>query len=175
MSTKYLSLSGLTYFWGKIKNWVSSVLPTKTSDLTNDSEFITNAVNDLVNYYKKTETYTKTEVNSLIGAISNFSWKIVGTLPDVGSSNILYLVGPTGTGADKYEEYVWSDDKFEKIGDTSIDVRGKADKVANATSGNFASLDYAGNLVDSGKKAADFLLASDLVDITNAEIDAICV
>lgn len=32
----------------------------------------------------------------------------------------------------------------------------KADKVTNATSGNFASLDESGNLTDSGKKAADF-------------------
>jgi hypothetical protein len=32
----------------------------------------------------------------------------------------------------------------------------KADKVSNATSGNFAGLDANGNLTDSGKKAADF-------------------
>ena len=37
------------------------------------------------------------------------------------------------------------------------DVTGKADKVANATSGNFAGLDSNGNLTDSGKKASDFL------------------
>ena len=36
----------------------------------------------------------------------------------------------------------------------------KADKVANATAGNFAGLDAAGNLVDSGKKAADFATAA---------------
>lgn len=38
----------------------------------------------------------------------------------------------------------------------SIDYSGKADKVANATSGNFAGLDANGNLTDSGVKAADF-------------------
>ena len=37
------------------------------------------------------------------------------------------------------------------------DVSGKADKVTNATSGNFASLDSNGNLTDSGSKASDFL------------------
>lgn len=36
------------------------------------------------------------------------------------------------------------------------DATGKADKVASATSGNFAGLDSNGNLTDSGKKAADF-------------------
>lgn len=37
---------------------------------------------------------------------------------------------------------------------------GKADKVPNATEGNFAGLDTNGNLTDSGKKAADFATAS---------------
>lgn len=40
---------------------------------------------------------------------------------------------------------------------TSSSVTGKADKVANATSGNFAGLDSNGNITDSGKKASDFL------------------
>ena len=39
------------------------------------------------------------------------------------------------------------------------DISGKADKVASATEGNFAGLDSNGNLVDSGKKAADFQAA----------------
>ncbi len=38
----------------------------------------------------------------------------------------------------------------------SQDITGKADKVAGATSGNFAGLDASGNLADSGKKASDF-------------------
>lgn len=36
------------------------------------------------------------------------------------------------------------------------DIAGKADKVVDATEGNFAALDAEGNLVDSGKKADDF-------------------
>ena len=41
-----------------------------------------------------------------------------------------------------------------------IDLTGKADKVASATSGNFAGLDANGNLTDSGSKAADFATAA---------------
>ena len=37
------------------------------------------------------------------------------------------------------------------------DVSGKADKVNNATSGNFAELDTNGSLVDSGHKHSDYL------------------
>ena len=39
-------------------------------------------------------------------------------------------------------------------------VTGKADKVENATPGNFAGLDADGNLTDSGSKAGDFATAS---------------
>ena len=39
----------------------SLVIPTKTSDLTNDSGFITNQTNSLANYYLKSEAYNKTE------------------------------------------------------------------------------------------------------------------
>lgn len=42
----------------------------------------------------------------------------------------------------------------------NIDLSGKADKVAHATSGNFAGLDANGNLTDSGSKAADFATAA---------------
>lgn len=38
----------------------------------------------------------------------------------------------------------------------TVDLNGKADKVANATAGNFAGLDENGNLTDSGKSASDF-------------------
>lgn len=40
-----------------------------------------------------------------------------------------------------------------------VDISGKADKVKNATAGNFAALDESGNPTDSGKKPADFVAA----------------
>ena len=39
----------------------------------------------------------------------------------------------------------------------TTDQSAKADKVADATAGNFAGLDASGNLTDSGKKPADFV------------------
>ena len=50
-------------------------------------------------------------------------------------------------------------------------VSGKANKVSDATNGNFVGLDSNGNLVDSGKKASDFMMASDGSD--KADISAI--
>ena len=48
-------------------------IPTKTSQLTNDSGYIDNTVNDLENYYKKNETYNQTEVNNLLTNKANTS------------------------------------------------------------------------------------------------------
>lgn len=50
--------------------------PTKVSDFQNDSGFITKDVNDLTNYYKKSETYTQTEINnSLSGKVDKETGK----------------------------------------------------------------------------------------------------
>lgn len=94
---------------------------TNVSSFTNDAWYITNAVNDLANYYKKSETYTQAEVNALV---QNFQWfEIVATLPtsDI-KTNVIYLLWPTWSGADKYEEYVYASSTWVKIGDTSVDL-----------------------------------------------------
>lgn len=85
------------------------------------ADFITNTVNDLTNYYLKSETYTKAEVQQLVGQITSFD--VVATLPvsDI-KTNVIYLLGPIGTGADRYEEYIYSNSTWTKIGETSIDL-----------------------------------------------------
>lgn len=93
------------------------------------SGYITISVNNLVNYYLKSETYTKQEVQGLIAAIQQFHYEIYASTSDVTNpqGNVLYLIGPTGIGSDKYEEYVYDTTKQEpwvKIGDTSIDLSG---------------------------------------------------
>lgn len=98
-------------------------------DFVQQAGFITKSVDDLVNYYLKSETYTKAEVQALIGAIQQFHYEVYATKEDVTSpaNNVLYLIGPTGSGSDKYEEYVYDSTKQEpwiKIGDTSIDLSG---------------------------------------------------
>ncbi len=90
------------------------------------SGFITKSVNDLTNYYLKSETYTKEEVLALIAAINQFHYEVYPSTSAVTSpaNNVLYLIGPTGQGSDKYEEYVYPDSTtgWVKIGDTSIDL-----------------------------------------------------
>ena len=42
MAKEYLDKDGVLYFWQKIKTWVAGKIPTKVSQLTNDSGFTTN-------------------------------------------------------------------------------------------------------------------------------------
>lgn len=49
---------------------VNISIPTTTNDLTNNSGFITKDVNDLTNYYKKAETFTKGEVETLVSGVT---------------------------------------------------------------------------------------------------------
>lgn len=145
MADKYLNNTGLQYFFNRIKTIfalkseipdstsdltndsgfiTSASLPTKVSDLTNDTGFITNAVNDLINYYKKTETYSKSEVDTLIGQISTVNFEIVTTLPtqDISTSTIYLLANGTSEYENIYDEYVYINNAWEKIGSTAIDL-----------------------------------------------------
>lgn len=107
---------------GEFVEYVEPVLPTQTSDLTNDSGFITKAVNDLTNYYLKSDTYTKEEVQSLISALNSVTLQKIESLPESGESNVIYLVPKSGSGNDIYDEYIYIDGKPERIGSTQVDL-----------------------------------------------------
>ena len=121
-------------------------IPTKVSDLTNDTGFITNTVNNLTNYYLKSDSYTKNEVNALIAGISTLHVEVVQTLPSSNiSTTTIYLV-PKSTAQTEnvYDEYINLDGTsagWEKIGDTTITVPTDADDISydNTTSGLSAS------------------------------------
>ena len=90
---------------------------------------VTKAVNDLANYYTKSDVYTKTEVNNIAQA----RFQVVAELPvsDI-QTNVIYLV-PKSTAQtnNDYDEYIYAlkstnPDTYgwEKIGDTEIDLSG---------------------------------------------------
>lgn len=99
-------------------------IPVSVSELINDSGFITNTVNNLTNYYLKTETYTKTEVNNLISGITTLNVLVVTSLPTTNiSSTTIYLVPKASSGTQNiYDEYLYVNSAWEKIGDTQIDL-----------------------------------------------------
>lgn len=102
-------------------------VPKNTSDLTNDSGFITNAVTDLVNYYLKSETYTRDEVLGLISAIPKFSIAVVSALPtsDISETTV-YLVKSGDDQSNLYTEYIRANGAWEMLGRQEIDLTGYA-------------------------------------------------
>lgn len=89
-------------------------------------EYITNAVNNLINYYLKTEVYSKDEVNTLIGDISTINIEVVQELPTIGQTNVIYLLPKEETSNDIYNEYIYINNNWELIGTTQIDLTGYA-------------------------------------------------
>lgn len=129
---KYLKVSNGQLVWSETTYddtaiWNELSLKQDIASLDTDVaalDFVKNTVNNLTNYYLKTETYTQAEVNALIGGLSTFHYEIYPSTSSVTDpqSNVLYLIGPAGSGADKYEEYVYSNNNWVKIGDTSINL-----------------------------------------------------
>lgn len=124
---------------------VWEVKVTKTSQLTNDSGFITKTVADLTNYYAKSETYTRDEINQRISAIPKFTISVVSALPTTGiSDTTIYLVS-SGSGSDLYTEYIHVNGAWEILGSQRVDLTGYATEtwVDNQLAGYQAKGDYA--------------------------------
>lgn len=65
---------------------------------------------------------TKKYVDDAISGITEFEFSVVKELPQTGERGIIYLVAHAHGTGDIYDEYIWVTDKFEKIGNTDIDL-----------------------------------------------------
>ena len=63
-------------------------------------------------------------ITSAISGISGFSFEIVENLPATGSTSKVYLKlkSPSETGDNIYTEYIFVNNKWEIIGDTSVSL-----------------------------------------------------
>lgn len=71
-----------------------------------------------------TTAFVTTAVNNAIGSVIGISYEIVTSLPQSGSAGVIYLVSNSGSGTNVYDEYIWVDNRFEKIGSTDVDLSG---------------------------------------------------
>lgn len=67
---------------------------------------------------------TKKYVDDAIGNITEFDFQIVTELPAEGVKGVIYLIAHEHGTGDGYDEYIWVTDKFEKIGNTDINLDG---------------------------------------------------
>ena len=115
---------------------VQSVLMSASNEPTERQQadaalqlLIQQVANSLVNYYLKSETYSRAEVNDLVSAVGKFQSKIVSTLPtpSIDTTGWIYLVPSTNPETQNVkEEYITVLDgstyKWEHIGSTNIDL-----------------------------------------------------
>lgn len=118
---------------------VDITVPTKLSELTNDDNYakisdIPTDLKDLANTTTNFQNATQVQalIDASVGEITGVEFKIVETLPDVGQgkTGVIYLVAHSHSAEDGYDEYIWikgdaatgTQDRFEKIGSTDIDL-----------------------------------------------------
>lgn len=111
-------------------------IPLKISELENDEEFIKNTVTDLKNYYLKSETYTQEEINQLISVLPKYSVVVVDSLPLVGDLEKIYLLKAGDEEGNLFDEYIYVNSKWERIGSQRIDLsnyvtKQEAEKLSN--------------------------------------------
>lgn len=130
MATTYISIANLQKYDLLLKDYIAEGYYDKdevdafiaTIEETEES-FITKSVNDLVNYYTKSETYTKTEVNTLVSEIPKFAIVVVDELPTTGISTTTIYLLRTGDEEDNlFTEYIYVDGEWEKLGEQRIDL-----------------------------------------------------
>lgn len=80
-------------------------------------------------YYTETEIDAKVNnINSQINSLIGFTATIVNSLPSTGEVGVMYLKLNTSSSVESniYDEYIWVNNKFEKIGstETTVDLSG---------------------------------------------------
>ena len=88
-----------------------AAIPKKVAELEDYADFV-----------KKAELTE--EVKGLIGNVKSIEFSVVEELPASGEKAIIYLVSNAKGDNDAYDEFIWLNDKFEKIGTTSVDLSG---------------------------------------------------
>ena len=71
-----------------------------------------------------TTAFVQAAVAAAIGQITGFEFEVVATLPGTGEAGKIYLVSNGGGSQNAYDEYIWVNNSWEKIGTTAVDLSG---------------------------------------------------
>ena len=70
----------------------------------------------------QTADQVDTAIADAIGDITGISYEVVTSLPSTGEAGVIYLLSNGGTNPNIYDEYIYTNNKFEKIGTTDVDL-----------------------------------------------------
>ena len=141
--------------------WVNKN-PSAIASLTNGVSYSTLTVNGAT-----ADIYTKGQVDTLIGAMNQFSYEVVSTLPTAGLSTMykIYLVPSSDPQTQNIkDEYITIYDnstyKWEQIGSTAIDLSGYV-PTSRKVNGHALTTDVTVTASDVGLGNVSNLAASD--------------
>lgn len=139
--------SGSTYTWKElIKNG------DNISTLTNDAGY-------------QDASQVSGAIASAVGGITSFEYQVVQALPVTGEKGVIYLVANSGTTPNIYDEYIWVNNAFEKIGTTDIDLSGYAttQDLEDGLAGKVDAIDP--TYLPSGAEQGGIIYVTDHTDI----------
>lgn len=127
------------------------------------------------------EAANKKYVDDSIGKLTGIEFQIVESLPTTGKKGVIYLVAhnnedgnPAHNPSDKdiYDEYIWVTDKFEKIGNTDIDLSAyaKSADVDTKISTEIGKLDVDEIAVGAGKTISKISETDGKIAVTPVDI-----
>lgn len=114
---------------------------------------------------------TKSELNDAIGGVTSIKVEVVSALPATGANGTIYLVAHAHGTGDAYDEYLWieSAKKFEKIGNTDINLSSYAKKTdlnsyltTSAASTTYATKTELGSYLTSADASTTYAKKTDL-------------
>lgn len=92
--------------------------------LTPDSS---KAVNVDLSAYAKSDA-VNSQIATAVSGITQIDYTVVDSLPSTGKKSVIYLVANSGTGTNIYDEYIYINSKFEKLGSREMDLSSYAKK-----------------------------------------------
>ena len=104
-------------------NKIESVKVNGTALIIDSSK----AVNVDLTAYAKSADVTK-EIASAVSGVTQIDYSVVESLPSTGKKGIIYLVANSDSGNNIYDEYIYINSKFEKLGSREMDLSSYAKK-----------------------------------------------
>ncbi len=133
----YLDDDGLLYYHSRLKQTfveqgdegdvnVIEAVKVNGSALTPDANKAVNVtVPTAVSQLSDAGSYAlKTYVDQAVAGVTGMNFEIVQALPASGSAGTIYLLSNSGSSPNVYDEYIWVNNAFEKIGTTDVDLSG---------------------------------------------------
>lgn len=72
----------------------------------------------------QTSSEVQTAIQDALADITGIDFQVVTELPATGEKGVIYLLANSGTAPNVYDEYIWVNNTFEKIGTTAVDLSG---------------------------------------------------